>query len=99
LTYNGLVDDLLDERGLRCSVRHPASSRLSVTVLFADDAGVIAHKAWFENLRDTFLNAEAYAEDDTETTSPAAEPKSPAAGHGAPTVAQFGGTFIPTIVV
>jgi len=99
LTYNGLVDDLLDDEGydVLCDIlRRPDW----VTVLFADDAGVIAHKPWFENLRDTFLNAEAYAEDESETPTPAAEPKvAAAAGHGASPVNPFGGTGVATIVV
>jgi hypothetical protein len=94
-TYHNMVADILvdSQYDALCSVLEKPNW---MTVLFADDPHVQAHRPWFESLRDMFLNAEAYA--DTETPAdPKQETGTAAAGHTVEP--QFGGTGISTILV
>lgn len=62
LSYYNLVADLLTDAQYDQLVEILRRDDWT-TVLFADDAGVLQYKPWFENLRDTFLNPEAYTDD------------------------------------
>ena len=61
LTYQAMVDDVLDDAAYAVLQKILAQDNW-VEALFHNDAGVRAHLPWFESLRDTLLNPEAYDE-------------------------------------
>ena len=61
LTYQAMVDDVLDDAAYAVLQKILAQDNW-VEALFSNDAGVRAHLPWFESLRDTLLNPEAYDE-------------------------------------
>jgi len=61
LTYQAMVDDVLDDAAYEMLQKVLAHDNW-VAALFNNDAGVRAHLPWFESLRDTLLNPDAYDE-------------------------------------